>query len=377
MAEQKKSFAYCKRCVMPNTKPGVIFDEEGICNACRSVEKKKLINWEERKKELIAFCDEVKRNNKGPYDCLVAVSGGKDSIYQVWYMKNICKMKILVVCVLAHLRTREGIENLNNMITNMGVDAITISLKPSTYAAARKKAFTDFGEPNWTEHLTVFSGVARIALAYKIPLTVWGEDISVEFGGPTANKRVATAEDLINNELIKGRQIDLFYDNNLIQKRYTFFYHHPPKDETRKHNLKSIYLGYFDNWDGHMHYLKAKEVAEFQERREGCLSGNFLPYDNIDEKICETHIWFKYLKFGFWRPTDQCCYFIWNGRMTREEAVKIVNKLNDEFPIEYFKDFLEFHDLTQEDFWKVAEKYRNKDIWEKVNGRWKLKYPLK
>lgn len=367
---------YCKRCVMPDTKPGLVLDEEGICNACRSVEKKKLIDWEQRKRELIELCEEIKKNNKGPYDCLVAVSGGKDSIYQVWYMKNICKMKVLAVCIISHLRTREGIENMNNMITRLGVDAITVSLKPSTLASARKRAFIDYGEPNWIEHLVVFSGVARVAFAYKIPLTVWGEDISVEFGGPTANKRVASAEDLINNELIKGRQIDPFYNGKEIQKRYTFFYHHPPIEEMKKHYLKSIYLGYFDNWDGHMHYLKAKEMAGFQERREGCLSGNFLPYDNIDEKICETHIWLKYLKFGFWRPTDQCCYFIWNGRMTREEAVKIVNNLQEEFPIEYFQDFLNFHGLTQEEFWKISEKYRNLDIWEKVQGRWKLKYPL-
>ena len=361
---------------MPDTKPGVSFDENGLCNACISVERKKNIDWEQRKKDLIKLCDEIKAKNKSAYDCIVAVSGGKDSVYQAWYMKNICKMKVLGVCVMPHLRTREGIENFNNMIEKLGIDTITITLKPKTFRKVRRKCFFQYGEPNWTDHCTVFSGVARIALAFKIPLTVWGEDIAVEFGGTNADKRVSSAEDLISNDLIDGRTIDALYDDDLIQRKYTYFYHHPPKDEMLKYKLKSIYLGFYSNWDGKKHYLKAKEVMGFQGRKEGPLSGNHIGYDNIDEKLCEINIWFKHLKFGFWRPTDQCCYQIWNGRMNREEAVKIITNIQDEFPMEYFQDFLDFHYLTQEEFWEVAEKFRNKDIWGKVGGRWRLKFPL-
>src|SRR5690606_728122 len=115
----------------------------------------------------------------------------------------------------------------------------------------------------------------------------------------------------------------------------------------------------------------------FHSRAAGPLSGNFIDYDNIDEKLCEINIWLKYIKFGFWRPTDQTCYDIWNFRMKRSEAVKIINNLQNEFPKEYFHDFLRFHDITEEYFWEIVEKFRNKDIWEKRDdGEWYLKNPL-
>ncbi|MBT4397895.1 MAG: N-acetyl sugar amidotransferase [Bacteroidetes bacterium] len=361
---------------MPDTKPGVKLDENGVCVACNNMENRKSIDWEQRKKTLIEMCENIKKENKELYDCVVAVSGGKDSIFQVWYMKEICKMKVLAVCVMPHLRTREGIENFNNMMSELGVDTISITLKPKTFKSVRRKAFKEIGEPNWTDHCTVFAGVARIAYAYKVPLTVWGEDIAVEFGGRTSNKRVSSADGLRDNDLVKGMGVDRWYDDENVQKKFTFFYHFPPFDELKKHKLKSIYLGYYVEWDGYTNYLKAKDVAGFQPRRAGPLSGNYLDYDNMDEKLCEINIWLKYIKFGFWRPTDQCCYHIWNGRLDRKDAVKIVNQLQDEFPIEYFQDFLDFHSITQEEFWEVVEKFRNKEIWTEFKGEWKLKHPL-
>ena len=87
-------------------------------------------------------------------------------------------------------------------------------------------------------------------------------------------------------------------------------------------------------------------------------------------------IWFKYLKFGFWRSTDQACYDIWNDRLSRSDAVEIVNNLIDEFPEEYFEDFLRFHDISEEEFWEIVDKFRNRDIWKMSGNQWKLKNPL-
>jgi hypothetical protein len=111
-------------------------------------------------------------------------------------------------------------------------------------------------------------------------------------------------------------------------------------------------------------------------RKEGPLSGNILDYDNIDEKLCEIHIWFKFLKFGFWRPTDQACYQIWNGRMSRDEAIGVVLEKQYEFPHEYLDEFLEFHQITESEFWECAERFRNKEIWHKVGSRWRLRSEL-
>ena len=370
-----KEMVFCKKCVMSSSKPGLYLNEDGICGACVSVEKKKLINWDKKKAELKQLCDKYRGSNGNGYDCLVPVSGGKDSMYQVWEMKKIYNMKVLAVCIVPHLQTSEGIANLNSLVKKLNVDLIKISLKPSVFKAIRRKTFVKLGNPNWADHASTFSGVARTAFMYQIPLIVWGEDIAVEFGGTTSKKRVASAKDIIKNDLILNRSVKDFYDD-IIKPENTYFYKYPQDEDWDKRKIKSIYLGYYHNWNGYEHYLLAKKYG-FQSRKLGCLSGNILNYDNIDEKLCEIHIWIKFLKYGFWRPTDQCCYHIWNGRMSREKAIRLVNAKQYEFPAEYYRDFLEFHGITEKQFWKIANKYRNRNIWHKVNGKWKLKYILK
>ncbi len=365
---------YCNRCVMPDTKPGLFIDDTGVCSACRSIEKKKMIDWDARQKELETICKEIKSTNKSRYDCIVPVSGGKDSHYQTWIMKKVFGMNVLCVCLASHLPTAEGIHNLNNLVTAFDVDLIKVNLKPSTCQKLRRKAFVKQGEPNWAEHCAVFASVANMALVYEVPLILWGEDIAVEFGGRTSSTRKADARDINENDLIKSKSIYEWLDEEILE-RDVFFYKYPSIVELEKLGVRSVYLSYYSNWDGKKHYEVARDYG-FKGREAGPLSGNFINYDNIDEKLCEINIWMKYVKFGFWRPTDQCCYQIWNGRMKRKEAVEIVHQLQDQFPEEYFQDFLSYHSLTEGEFWDVVERFRNHNIWEKVGGQWKLKCPL-
>ena len=367
---------YCNRCVMPDTKPGVVIDQEGVCSACRSVERKKVFDWEARQARLKVQCDKVRGSNGDGYECIVPVSGGKDSTYQAYVMSQVYGLKTLCINVTAHLQTYEGISNLNSMVDNLGVDLIKVNVRPSTQQKIRRYALFELGNPNYAEHHVVFAGVARAALNYGAPLIVWGEDIATEFGGNVAesSKTDGSAEDLINNDLFQSHDFSDFVGGR-VDDNSLFFYSHPEIAEIRKRNIKSIYLGYYHWWDGYKHYQVSKKFG-FQSRREGPLSGNVLDYDNIDEKLCELHIWFKFLKFGFWRPTDQCCYHIWNGYMEREEAVELVRKKQYEFPYEYFNEFLEYHQITESEFYACEDRWRNQDIWHKVNGKWRLKYEV-
>lgn len=359
---------------MPDTKPGVVIGDEGVCSACRSVEKKRTIDWAERQKQLQDLCNEIRGKNGNGYDCIVPVSGGKDSFYQAWTMSSVYKLKVLCVIVTPHLQTAEGILNLNNLVEKLDVDLFKILIKPKTLQSIRRQAFFSKGEPNWADHCCVFAGVARVAYMYQVPLVVWGEDISVEFGGPGSQRAKASADDLMENELIGKTRVEDFLTPE-VTSGDVFFFRPPEKEEMRRRRIRSIYLGYYHFWDGHKHYVHAAAQG-FLARREGPLSGNVIDYDNIDEKLCEINIWFKFLKFGFWRPTDQCCYQIWNGRMSRSEAVALVNTKQYEFPGEYLKEFLEYHRISEKDFWETVEKYRNKEIWERVKGEWRLKVAL-
>lgn len=366
---------YCRRCVLPDTKPGVVFDAEGICSACRSVELKHRIDWDARAAKLRQICDEVRSRGSTGYDCIVPVSGGKDSMYQVRTMKEVYGLKVLAVNVTSHVQTAEGIMNLNALVENIGVDLIKVVVRPSTQKKIRRICLFKLGNPNYAEHRVVFAAVARTAYFYGAPLVVWGEDVGVEFGGNVASSASdGSAEDLINNDLFRESAFeDLVKD--VIPENELFFYHHPDEADIRRKGIKSLYLGFFHWWDGYQNYLRALESG-FQARRAGNLSGNILNYDNIDEKLCELHIWFKFLKFGFWRPTDQACYHIWNGRMTRATAVELVREKQYEFPGEYLPEFLEFHQLKETEFFEWQERWRNPEIWHKVNGAWRLRQEI-
>ncbi len=367
---------YCINCVMPDTKPGVYLDDRGLCNACRSQELKSQIDWEERFRDLEKIVSEIKEQNHPFYDCIVPVSGGKDSWVQALTLSKKLGLKTLCVTLANHLPTTEGIANLNNMIKDLNVDHMKINLKPSFYRSVRKKCTLEQGEPNWAEHCAVFSSVVNIAVIYDVPLIVWGEDIAFEFGGGQRQESTASALEIDKSDLNKeGKVIEDWLDENLSE-RDTFFYKYPDYEILKEANIQSIYLGHYTNWYGRKNYEEVK-TRGFTERKLGPLSGNYLSYDNIDEKLCEINIWFKYLKFGFWRSTDQTCYDIWNNRLSRKEAISIVNELSDQFPEEYFQDFLRFHNISETEFWEIAEKYRNKDIWEFSGNNWNLKYPLK
>lgn len=368
---------YCKRCVLPDTKPGLIFDKDGICSACRFVEIKKDINWKSRIKDLEKICIEAK-NRKKTYDCIVPVSGGKDSIFQVHYMKNVMKMNVLCVSALAHIQTVEGILNLNSMVKNLDVDLHIINVSPKILKQIRNISFFKLGNPNYAEHRIVFSAVLRSAVEYDIPLVVWGEDIGVEFGGniDKASKESGSADSIIDNDLFRESSFEDLLDGEVPNNQLNF-YNYPSPDEFKQKNIKSIYLSHFVFWDGYKNFIKAQEYG-FTDRKAGPLSGNVLTYDNIDEKLCEVNIWLKFLKLGFWRPHDACAYQIWNGRMTREEAVEIVNSKMYQFPEEYIKEYLEYHDISEKQFYDNLEKWRNLDIWKKnSNGKWVLKFTLK
>lgn len=365
---------FCSNCVMPDTKPGVFLDERGFCNACRAQELKAKVDWDSRFSELELIVNDIKKANHPFYDCIVPVSGGKDSWYQASVLAEHFGLKVLCVTLGAHMPTTEGIDNLNNMIKDLNVDHMKITIKPSIFRKIRRKCFLRQGEPNWAEHCAMFSSVVNTALIYEVPLVVWGEDIAFEFGGLQRSESKPSAIAIDKSDLVKEKTIFDWIDDD-VSERDVFFYKYPDYEKLEAAGVKSIYLGHFVNWYGRRNFDFVKSRG-FTERRKGPLPGNYIDYDNIDEKLCEINIWFKYLKFGFWRPTDQTCYDIWNKNLSREDAVKIVNSLQNEKPFNDIEDFLNFHMITREEFDETVEKFRNKDIWHYINGEWKLKYKL-
>ena len=260
------------------------------------------------------------------------------------------------------------------MIKDLNVDHIKVTIKPSIFRQIRRKCFIRQGEPNWAEHCVTLSSVVNTALIYEVPLVVWGEDIAFEFGGLQRSDSSPNAIEIDKSDLTKEKTVLDWLDDD-ISERDIFFYKYPDYEKLKSAGVKSIYLGHFLKWSGRENYEFVKKRG-FVSRKLGPLPGNYIDYDNIDEKLCEINIWFKYLKFGFWRATDQTCYDIWNDRLDREEAVTIVKSLQDEKPFNDLDDFLNFHMLTMDEFNEVVERFRNKDIWTYESGEWQLKTKL-
>ncbi len=362
---------YCKKCVMPDTRPGIKFNKDGICYPCLSAEKRKNINWRERQELLRKICDKYKRKD-GHYDCLIPISGGKDSHFQAYVMKNIYKMNPLLVSVSdPFTHTATGKHNLENISKAFGCDLLVFNLNHLTAKKMVKLSFENFGSPTWCIDLAIYSVPLKVAEKFNIPLVVYGENIAYEYGGPGA-REVYSARDQIKNDVVKPISWDWWYDHSVLREEVEFIKYPHLKDLNK---LEPIYLSYFFPWDGYKNYELAKKhgFKSLGDTKEWKREGFIEDYDQIDSMGYLVHPWLKYPKFGHARATDVSCYWIRTGRIKREEAIKLVKKHDHKLDRKAMDDFINFAGYSEEEFWKIVDKFFNRDIFKKIDGKWRLK----
>jgi N-acetyl sugar amidotransferase len=365
---------YCKRCVIPDKRPGIRFDEEGVCQACGSAEKKKMTDWNIRLEELKTLCDRYRGGKGDYYDCIIAVSGGKDSHFQTYVMKDLMKMNPLLVSVDNLSWTETGRHNIQNLNEAFGCDIIFLSLNRRVAKKMVRKAFEKLGSPTWYWDRAVYVFPIRMAINMKIPLVVYGENINYEYGG---GQRVETysAKDQIVNDVAKSVDFDFWLDDEITMKDLNAIVY-PSDEEIEAAQLEPIYLSYFMPWDGYKHHLVAKRFGFKTLAQEWKREGYIEDYDQIDAPGYLVHPWLKYPKFGHARTTDVCCYLIRTGRMSRETAVKLVKEHDHKLDERALKDFLEFTGYTAREFWDIVDRFYNREIFENIIGEWRLKEPI-
>lgn len=362
---------YCTQCVTPNSRPHLEFDAQGVCSACRMAEQKRAaIDWKNRAADLEALFKRFRQGKPNVYDCIVPVSGGKDSTYQVHIVKNVYKMNPLCVTFRTLARTTRGEENLQ-ALRNMGVDHIDISPNPKGVNHITKKAFLEFGDTSLLDHLAIYSIIPNFAVRLGIPLVVWGENPWMEYGGSSKESDIAklNRDFLRQHNILKGRSVEDWVSEGItLQDVQTMIY--PTEDELDRLNYTPIFLGYYLPWDAQQNVQVAVQYG-FKVREEGPVMGLY-DYADLDCKNIVLHHYFKWLKFGFNRITDNASNEIRKGRMTREEAIRLVRE-KDGFkpPLEYIRSFCKQIGIPESEFWAVAEKYRNREIWKKnAQGEW-------
>ncbi len=356
---------YCKKCLYPDTKPKINFDKDGICSACNNVEYKNKIDWSSRKKELVEILEKYKSKDGSRYDCIIPVSGGKDSHYQTHVIKNEFGLNPLCVNFHPHDFTETGRKNIENL-KQIGVDCIEFSSNPLIYNKLSKFGLTELGDFEWPEHLGIFTIPIQIAVKYKIPLIIWGENTAMEYGGPQS----ATDEKFLDRDY-QNKHGD-FFQNKITAKDMVNHgfelkdlqpYLFPDSREIAQLGLKELWLGSFIKWDifKQLEIVKNLGFSSHNEIKEGTYDS----WENLDTKFTVFHDYFKWLKFGFGRATDHVSIEIRYGRMTRQEGLKLVKQFEGKIPTKYLDEFLQDAELTFEEFIKICEKFTDKDLFKK------------
>ena len=363
---------YCKTCLNPSTRPNTSFNKEGYCPVC-SYERNKIeknIDWDERKLELNRIKEWGKKNTKSTYDCIVTVSGGKDSMRQAFFIRDELEMNPLLISSIyppEHLHER-GAENLSNLI-NHGFNCLSLSLDPIIWKKLIRNSFLKFGNYAKSSEMALYAIPIHLAIANKIPLLFYGENpvytIGESYGGKGGN-----AISIQEGNTIKGGPKGLKFKS--FNKTDYYFYEYPSYNDIKDADLKISYLGYYmQDWYG----FKNAEIAIKnglkirKEKPED--TGDLWGVSALDEDFTMLNQYFKYLKYGYGRVTDQVCEAIHQGLMTREEALHLVKKYDGKCSKKFIKFFCNYIEISDKTFEKTVDRIVNKKLFKKVNNTWK------
>ena len=354
---------YCKRCLYPDTKPQLVFDENGICSACKNHELKEKIDWKSKEKELKEILEKFRSKNNY-YDCIIPVSGGKDSHFQTYTIKEKFGLNPLVVNFHPLDQTEIGKKNLDNL-KKLGVDCIEFSPNPSVYLKLARFGLKKLGDFQWPEHIGIFTVPVQIAVKYKIPLIIWGENPQFEYGQPT-DIAIDTILDRKWLEKNGGYFLDKIKPQDMIKHGFELNdiqpYLYPSDEEINQVGITGIFLGSYIKWDIFKQLETVKAIG-FQENDEP-IEGTFNKWENLDVYFTVFHDYFKFLKYGFGRATDHASIEIMHGRISREQGLKLVKQYEGKIPRKYLKKFLEFADMSMDDFIGICNEFTNKEIFK-------------
>lgn len=367
---------YCKKCVMPNTRPGIIFDEEGVCEACRNYEKKSSTNWDARFSELEELANRYRGTNGNGYDCAIAVSGGKDSTVQVYVIKELLKMNPLLISVDNWSWTETGRKNKANLSDTFGCDIISLSLNQKIGRKMMLKGLELLGSPTWYIDAAIYAFPVKLCMNMGIKLLVYGENVNYEYGG-SQKEETYSAKSQFSNDVVKPVNLSTWLDEEISPKDLESI-RFPQIDEIEKAGLEPIYLSYFIKWDSYNNYEIAKRHGFRHMEHEWIREGTIENFNQIDSPAYLMNQWFKYPKFGHSSATEMASRYIRAGRMKREDAIKPVIEKDGVLDQKILDDFCRFTGISIDEFWKIADKWYNRDFFEQDRlGVWHPKFDIR
>lgn len=379
---------FCSRCVMSNQRPSSSpelvkkttaietagFGADGVCDACRFTEIKQTINWQEREAMLVDLLDRHRRSD-GKFDIVVPGSGGKDSAYVSHVLKYRYGMHPLTVTWAPHIYTEIGWRNYQAWLFKGGFDNILFTPNPAIHAKITRLAFLNLLNPFQPFIIGQKNLAPRIALQYEIPLIMYGEN-HAEYH----NKLAETQSPLMNPAHYTGEVGQKYYFGGVHQDelpKHGIQYHdlapYLPisRGDAAKLQIEIHYMSYYHKWQPQENYYYSVENCGFEPNPERS-EGTYSKYASLDDRIDGFHYYTMFIKFGQGRAMNDAAHEVRDGHISREEAVALVQKYDGEFPKKYFREFLDYLQITEEQFWNAIDQNRSPHLWEKQGSSWRL-----
>lgn len=370
---------YCIKCLQPDTRPNTVFTDQGICPACNYFAELQHVDWQERRDILLDIAADTPKSEKHKFDCIIGVSGGKDSTRQALFVRDKLGLNPLLVCLSYPPQqvTERGVDNISRLI-ELGFDCVISSPAPETWQKLMKQSFNKF--TNWCKstELALFSSVPQLAIQYDIPLILWGENPGLQLGDlKTLGRTGYDGNSLRNMNTLSGGALDWILDahgdhGDLIPYRY------PTLNEFDKANIQIVYLGWFlGDWslvnNAAYSCLSGLEVREDTVSNTGDLYG----VTALDEDWVTLNQMIKYYKFGFGRVTDYVNEEVRLERMSRQEGIELVEQYDHCCGDHYISSFCDFIEITVEQFWDKVYASVNRDLFTvKSDGSIKRKFKV-
>ncbi|NQV77482.1 MAG: N-acetyl sugar amidotransferase [Lutibacter sp.] len=364
----------CKRCLYPENHPLYItFDDEGICSGCRVHEEKDILDWNKRSEKLKPILDNYKNKFGNNYDCIIPVSGARDSYFIVHTIKNVYGLNPLLVTYNKHYNTALGVRNLANLKIMFDCDIMTLTVNPESVKKITRATLRKFGSIYWhcIAGQTVYP--VQIAVKYKIPLIIWGAHQGIDQVGMFSHldevemtRKYRKEHDLMGYEA--EDLIDEF--DNVTEQDITQF-KYPDDKEIERVGVRGIYLNNYIRWDSRAQHEKMIKKYNFQTKLQ------MRTFDNYNDVDCwnysDLHDYIKFLKHGYSKVLDHACREIRLRKMTRQKAIELVNKYMFKEP-KNTKLLFEWLGVKESGFNYLIDQHRNKFLWFRDdNWEWKFK----
>jgi len=366
----EKTSTYCKKCVLPISSAALSINENGICSACEYHEVYQSITkdeWIGRQKKFEKILSEYKSNSN--YDCIIPVSGGKDSYFQAHQIVKEFNLKPLLVTYDGNNYLPEGIYNRDKMREIFDADHLIFGPSVKSLIELNIQCFKIMGDMNWHAHCGIFTYPFQVAAKFNIPLLIWGETFWDISGMYDVNDMVEFTNRMRVEHNLRGYEWNDVIKNSSLKEKDMLWAKFPTDEEYKKNKIRGIPLGNYFKWDPNKHSKMIMENYNWK-KKEIPFERTYRQISNLDDRYENgVHDLLKFIKFGYGRASDHSSKDIRTGYMSRDEGINMVKKYDHvvSSDLEYWLNYV---GMKEDDFWKIADTFRSDKVWWIKNNQW-------